>query len=71
MSNWNRLLAALDKAIGFPNRAGSTVKKVRQIYDEKSNEHVFLLEYRVRVIPGFKSPKKHEAMKMLRDLMAG
>ena len=49
MNNWNQLLAVLDKTIGFPNRIDSTVKKVRQGYDEKKNEHVIYLEYRVRV----------------------
>ena len=52
MNNWNQLLAVLDKTIGFPNRIDSTVKKVRQGYDEKKNEHVIYLEYRARVKPG-------------------
>ena len=33
------------------NRIESTVKKVRQVHDEKKNEHVIYLDYRVRVRP--------------------
>lgn len=51
MNGWNRLLAALDETIGFPDRIDSTVKKVRQVYDEKKNEHVTYLEYPARVRP--------------------
>lgn len=69
MSNWNRLLAVLDKIIGFPNRINSTVKKVRQAYDEKKNEHVIYLEYRVRARPGGMNVPNPEALRLLRDLM--
>lgn len=27
MNNWNRLLAVLDKTLGFPNKIRSTIKK--------------------------------------------
>ena len=47
MTKWDRLLAQLDKVFGFEDRARSTVKKRRQLFDEKTNEHVFILEYRV------------------------
>jgi len=47
MTKWDRLLVALDKVFGFENRARSTVKKRRQLFDEKTNEHVFIIEYRV------------------------
>ena len=52
MNEWNELLAVLDRTIGFPNKLSSKVKKVRQAYDNKKNEHVIWLEYRVRVNPG-------------------
>ena len=32
---------------GFEDRARSTVKKRKQVYDEKTGEHVIILEYRV------------------------
>ena len=59
----------LDKTIGFPNRIDSTVKKVRQGYDEKKNEHVIYLEYRVRVKPGGMNVPNPEALRLLRDLV--
>lgn len=55
MNNWNRLLQALDDTLGFPNKIDSTVKKDRQFYDPTTNEHVFLLRYRVKVAPGAQS----------------
>jgi hypothetical protein len=70
MNNWNRLLAVLDKTIGFPNRIDSTVKKVRQMYDEKKNEHVIYLEYRVRVKPGGMNVPNPDALRLLRDLVS-
>ena len=69
MNDWNRLLAVMDKTIGFPNRIDSTVKKVRQMYDEKKNEHVIYLEYRVRVKPGGMNVPNPEALRLLRDLV--
>ena len=69
MNNWNRLLAVLDKTIGFPNRIDSTVKKIRQGYDEKKNEHVIYLEYRVRVKPGGMNVPNPDALRLLRDLV--
>jgi hypothetical protein len=52
MNPWNQLLAAIDGALGFPNRLNSSVKKLKQGYDNNTNEHVIWLEYRVRVNPG-------------------
>ena len=47
MTKWDRLLVQLDKVFGFQDRKRSTVKKRRQLFDEKTNEHVFIIEYRV------------------------
>jgi len=52
MNNWNTLLVALDKTIGFPNKIRSSVKKRWQGYDLWKNEHVIMLEYRIKVNPG-------------------
>jgi hypothetical protein len=49
MNKWNRLLAMLDQVFGFENKLKSTFKKVSQDFDEKTNEHVFVIEYRIRV----------------------
>ena len=52
MNNWNQLLAILDKTVGFPNKQSSRVKKLNQGYDKKTGEHVFWIEYRIRVNEG-------------------
>lgn len=48
MTNWNQLLQMLDKTLGFPNKASSTVKKIKEGYDNQRKEHVVLLEYRIK-----------------------
>ena len=48
MNKWNRLLAALDHVYGFNDKKKSTIRKVSQTFDERTNEHVIMLEYRVR-----------------------
>lgn len=52
MTPWDNLLAALDAALGFPTRNNSTARKLKQGYDNETNEHVIWIEYRVRVNPG-------------------
>lgn len=52
MNPWNDPLAALDTALGLPNRRESRVEKLHQAYDNKTNEHAIWLQYRVRVNPG-------------------
>ncbi len=47
-SAWNVALRALDCVLGFESSKGSTVKKLRQNFDQRTGEHVILLEYRVR-----------------------
>jgi hypothetical protein len=49
MNKWGRLVLALDEVFGFENKKESNVRKVSQAFDEKTNEHVFILEYRIRV----------------------
>ncbi len=58
MDSWNRLLALLDQTLGFPNRIRSTVKKKWQSFDQRTGEHVFMLEYRIKVKPGIYPPEK-------------
>ena len=48
MNKWNRLLAALDHTFGFKDQKKSTFRKVSQTFDERTNEHVIMIEYRVR-----------------------
>ena len=74
MNKWNRLLASLDRVFGMNNKERLTFKKLSQNFDEKTNEHVILIEYRVRVKGTLKStPRKqtgNEQMAFLRQLMA-
>lgn len=73
MNKWNRLLASLDRVFGMNNKERSTFKKLSQNFDEKTNEHVILIEYRVRVKGTLKStPRKqtgNQQMAFLRQLM--
>jgi hypothetical protein len=58
MDNWNRLLNLLDITLGFSNKIRSTVKKKWQAFDQRTGEHVFVLEYRIKVKPGIEPPAK-------------
>ena len=76
MNKWNRLLAALDHVYGYKDKKKSTIRKVSQTFDERTNEHVIMLEYRVRrggdgVVT--RSPSKKEPagkLKLLSQLAA-
>ena len=74
MNKWNQLLATLDKVFGMNNKERSTFKKLSQDFDEKTNEHVIVIEYRVRVKGTVKStPSKNSGRRQLaflRQLMA-
>lgn len=48
MNKWNRLLNSLDLMFGFTDKKKSTFRKVGQTFDERTGEHVFQIEYRVR-----------------------
>ena len=48
MNKWNKLLDSLDVMFGFTDKKKSTFRKVGQTYDERTGEHVFQIEYRVR-----------------------
>jgi hypothetical protein len=48
---WNRLRAVLDTMFGFTQRTRSTVKVVKQGFDNAKQEHVVLIEYRAHVKP--------------------
>lgn len=78
MNGWNKLMVLLDSLFGFPNKAASKVKKVRQAFDNRTQEHVIWIEYRVRVNnaqPQTPDPKLVPAsadrkMALMRKLMA-
>lgn len=58
MNKENQLLKSLDKLFGFEYIKSSSVKKLKQYFDEKRNEHVFINEY--RVIKGSKEQQKKD-----------
>ena len=66
MNKWNVLLKALDAAYGFENQVKSSFKKINQGFDNKSNEHVFIVEYRV-----MRSELSAKAVKRKNDKDAG
>jgi hypothetical protein len=73
MNKSNQLLALLDRVFGLPNKIRSTFRKVSQSFDQKTNEHVILIEYRVSVKGTMKSaPRKQQPnqMAMIQQLLA-
>jgi len=48
MNKRNQLLAVLNDVFGMENILKSQFRKVGQDFDEKTNEHIFYIEYRVR-----------------------
>jgi hypothetical protein len=66
MNKWNQLLATLDQVFGMKNKERSTFKKLSQNFDERTNEHVIVIEYRVRVKGTVKStPRKNSGRRQL------
>ena len=74
MNKSNQLLVLLDRVFGFPNKRRSTFRKLRQDFDENTNEHVIVLEYRVKVKGTMKSaPRKRQGpnqLAMIAQLLA-
>jgi hypothetical protein len=74
MNKSNQLLVLLDRVFGFPNKIKSTFRKISQDFDQKTNEHVVLIEYRVSVKGTMKSkPRKRQGpnqMAMIQQLLA-
>lgn len=74
MNKWNRLLATLDEVFGFKNKIRSKYRKLSQAFDEQTNEHVIVIEYRVSVKGTMKSKsrkkQKPNQMAMIQQLLA-
>jgi len=74
MNKSNQLLVLLDRVFGFPNKIKSTFRKYSQNFDEKTNEHVILIEYRVSVKGTMKSkPRRKQQtnqMALIQQLLA-
>lgn len=77
MTTWNEYIAVLDQTIGFGNKVSSSVQTLSSWYDEQKDEHVTLLEYRIKVEksplpeldPAVLRGGKREKMAFLRDLI--
>ena len=52
MNKENLLLKYLDNLFAAKNKLKSSYRKVGQTFDEKTNEHVIQIEYRVRTSGG-------------------
>jgi len=48
MNSHTKLLSLLDEVFGPDAKLKSSFRKVRQTYDERTDEHVVLIEYRAR-----------------------
>ena len=73
MNKVTRLRAMLDAVLGFENKVRSNFKKVSQAFDEKTNEHVIVIEYRVQAKGTMQSaPSKEQVNRatMLQQLYA-
>jgi hypothetical protein len=74
MNKSNQLLALLDRVFGFPNKIKSTFRKLSQSFDQKTNEHVILIEYRTSVKGTMKSaPRRQQQpnqLAMIQQLMS-
>ena len=58
MTYEKQLIQSLDNIFGFEYIKKSSVKKLKQYFDEKHHEHVFIIEY--RVIKGDKQQQKKD-----------
>lgn len=74
MTKEDQLLMMLDRMYGFGRKIQSKFRKLRQYFDETTNEHVFIIEYRLRVAWTSKSQprinRQRQRMKLLRQLIA-
>ena len=73
MNKHTRLLAVLDDVFGMENKIKSQFRKVSQDYDERTDEHVVVIEYRVREKGALKTTPKgrqQQKGKLLRQLYA-
>ncbi len=62
MNAMTKLLTNLDQVFGFDDKKKSTYRKVSETFDQNSNEHIILIEYRIRRSGGgvvSKQPKEN------------
>lgn len=71
------LQAVLDREVGYTNKVSSSLKQVQQGFDDRTHEHVYWFEYRVRLRnepppspdPRLVKAAKDRKMALLRDLL--
>ena len=69
MNKHTRLLAVLNDVFGMENILKSDFRKVGQDFDEKTNEHVYYIEYRVRGKGELRTtPSNRSKKKLLRQI---
>jgi hypothetical protein len=77
MTTWNEFVAVLDQVIGFGNKVSTRTNTLGQRYDSQTEEHIILLEYRIKVEksplppldPAMLKAGKSKKMAFLRDLI--
>lgn len=73
MNNYNRLLQALDKALGFPNKKDSRYTIKGKYINQKTGAIGYWIAYEVRVNPGCdnvpKSTVRTKDLPMIRELL--
>lgn len=55
-----RHVTALDQQFHFEDRESSSVKSIKQTFDDETLEHVITIEYRVKVVEAPDPPIKQE-----------
>ena len=69
MNKHTRLLDVLNDVFGMENKIKSQFRKVGQDFDEKTNEHVFYIECRVRGKGELRTtPSNRSKKKLLRQI---
>ena len=61
-------MAVLDDVFGMENKIKSQFRKVGQDYDERTNEHVFYIEYRFRERGPNSTPTNRRKQGLLRQI---
>lgn len=68
MNDEEKLLTMLDSIFGFDDKIKSTYRKLDQGFDDETNEHVFIIEYRTKTkntVPG--KPKKKQSRRKVKQ----
>ncbi len=68
MNKHNRLLAVLNDVFGMENILKSQFRKVGQDFDEQTDEHVFIIEYRFRERGLNSTPTNRRKQGLLRQI---